>query len=131
MDTAMATVEAQVVHLKAPILEGEPREDHFEIRTVPVDLSTFVDGIVFRPLVLSADPYLRARFKDFQGTVTGFVAGRVEESKDERYKKGSLWAGTFPFQSLLIVPAAWLNNSSLVLWELSKYISEDQISLGL
>jgi NADPH-dependent curcumin reductase CurA len=128
----MSTIEAKAVFLKAAIAEGEPREDHFEVRTVAVDLSTFHDGILFRPLVLSADPYLRWRFKTMDGgVVDGFVAGRVEESKHPRFAKGSLWGASLPFQTLLLVPAAVLDNPKVVLFELTKYVSEEQISLGV
>ncbi len=122
----------QVVRLKAPILEGEPKVEDFEVVGVDVDTSAVPEsGILFRPLVFSADPYLRSRFKTTRGVITGFVAGRVEASKNARFPVQSLWGLVLPFQSLQIVAEEALSGPTTVAWDLTPYLTEENISLGV
>ncbi len=85
-------MEAKVVHLKRCVPSGEVTENDFEIRSVTISTALEEGEVLFRALVLSADPYQRGRFKaeTSVGPVEGFLAGVVEESRNATIKKGSL-----------------------------------------
>jgi hypothetical protein len=121
--------EAKVVCLKRLIVAGEPSEDDFEIKNVSVpDLHE--GDILFRALAMSADPYLRSGFKTGPiGMISGFIAGRVEESKNPNFKKGSLWGTRLLFQTVQVISAETLKG--LLMWDLSPYCTEATISLGV
>lgn len=129
----MAPTEAKSVVLKVNVDEGFPGPEHFQIKTSPVPTEVPSGGILVQCLVFSADPYLRNSVKSTSkkpgDTMEGFVAGKVLESKSDKWKAGDLFGASLPFTTVQVVTAEALANT--VSWSLTDHITEDQISLGI
>ncbi|KAG5180396.1 hypothetical protein JKP88DRAFT_200347 [Tribonema minus] len=125
--------EGKSIVLSAYCDSGYPGPEHFTIETVPVD-DLADGGLLVQALVMSADPYLRASVKSNSGKplgtpMSGFIAGKVLESKNAAWKAGDLFGASLPFTTVQVVTADQL--SKTVSWKLSEFITEDQISLGI
>jgi len=79
---------------------------------------------------MSPDPFLRGRLKadSAVGPLSGFVAGKVVESKSPKWQSGDLIGGLLPFATLQVVSQQQLG--STLTWKLTGIINELQISYG-
>jgi NADPH-dependent curcumin reductase CurA len=88
---------------------GVPKPEHFKIVESQV-LSANVPqgGILVQILVMSADPYLRGQIRTTGAIkagspMTGFVAGKVLHSENEKWKVNDLFGATLPFSTYMII----------------------------
>jgi len=119
---------SKTVHILAPIESGFPGPEHFEIRETP-SVSCTADGEVrVQTKVMSADPYLRGQCKTMKPgeAMKGFIAGVVTESRNDKFKVGSLVGASALFSTDQVI-----NPGQTVMWDLSNHITQDQISLGV
>eukprot|EP00008_Paramoeba_atlantica_P003755 CAMPEP_0201489630 /NCGR_PEP_ID=MMETSP0151_2-20130828/23077_1 /ASSEMBLY_ACC=CAM_ASM_000257 /TAXON_ID=200890 /ORGANISM="Paramoeba atlantica, Strain 621/1 / CCAP 1560/9" /LENGTH=341 /DNA_ID=CAMNT_0047875283 /DNA_START=137 /DNA_END=1162 /DNA_ORIENTATION=- len=126
----MAATTSKTLHLIKAIPEGIPEEEHFKI--VESELPSLEDGgITLQVLVMSPDPFLRGRMKTEAnvGPVSGFLAGKVVESKSDKWVAGDLLGAMLPFSTPQVVSAKHM--AATVMWKLSDVIDESQISLGV
>jgi len=153
---AVYTNTARTVYPKAPLLEGAPGPEHFEIRDAPLRVTLGSDAkeegketkeasdedelpegaILLKVLAMSADPYLRGSIKPdsapAEGKVmTGFVAGKVLASRHSNWVAGDLLGAALPFTTVQVVPAAVLDNADVPKWKLTGHLTEDEISKGV
>lgn len=125
-------LQAKSVVLKAPLEQGVPGLKDFEIKTTEVNDKDLPEGaILIKALVFSADPYLRGGIKTMAAgsVMSGFIAGKVLESKNAAWKAGDLFGTTKPFTTVQILTEKDLKAAPF--WKLTDYIKEDQISLGV
>jgi NADPH-dependent curcumin reductase CurA len=123
------------------IPEGVPEAKHFAVTyddTMLSHANVEEGGILIELLVLSADPYMRGMVKavnSYTGAspvglpLKGFAAGRVLHSKSEKWNAGDLFGTSINFTTFQVIDAETLSKS--LFWNLTPYISEDQISLGV
>jgi NADPH-dependent curcumin reductase CurA len=80
---------------------------------------------------MSPDTFLRGRMKaeTAVGPLSGFVAGKVVESKSPKWEAGDLIGGMLPFGTLQVVTQKQLE--STVTWKLTGVVDETQISYGV
>jgi NADPH-dependent curcumin reductase CurA len=131
-------MECTSVVLKAFINEGLPGPEHFDMQksAVPAKLEK-AGSIMVQALAMSADPYLRMRFKSegnngFPQAVLGkpvdcFVCAQVIESKHEDWKVGELLCGNLPLSTLQVLD---LSKPGHFIWKLPS-LKPSNISLGL
>lgn len=135
------TTAAKSVHLKAPLDEGLPGPEHFDIIETSVPEPEGEGSIQIKLLALSADPYLRIRIKSavkaggFGGfgageVMSGFVVGKVMKSKgNEKWKEGDLFGGSLPFTTVQNLSSEQLQTT--LLYKLTGLLEESELSLGL
>ena len=99
--TEVGFMKVQTIWLKGPVDEGIPQPEHFEVRQERIEPAEMEDGdFLLQVLVMSADPYLRGSIRSSnplhsassstsQRVMTGFVAGKIVESKNALWKKGA------------------------------------------
>jgi len=122
--------KGRFVTLLRTVPEGLPEEEHFQI--VEKELPSLEHGgILLQVLVMSPDPFLRSRIKAEAtvGVLSGFVAGKVVESKSPKWKAGDLLGGMLPFGTLQVVSQQHLERT--VTWKLTGVIDEEHISYGV
>jgi NADPH-dependent curcumin reductase CurA len=92
---------------------------------------------------MSVDPYLRGGLKNREGllgtgavkggtgerVMSGFVAGRVEASKSDKYQVGDLIGVSANFSTLQILSKETL--AATLSWKLPDMVTEENISLGV
>lgn len=136
---------SKAVWLKAPLDEGVPGPEHFEIRedAVTVTPASLADGdIVIKVLAMSVDPYLRGQIKStnlFTGAknfeeskaspMRGFIAGKVLASKNPAWTVGDFIGAALPFATVQVVSAKALGMT--MAWKLTGHVTESDISLGV
>lgn len=86
------------------IPSGLPELEHFEVQENTVEFIIKENEILVELLILSADPYMRGRMKgngEFKpgDTLSGFVSGKIIESKNEKWKVNELFGSFLPFTS--------------------------------
>jgi len=123
---------AKTIILKQHLLEGLPGPEHFDIVSYPLPL--IGDGLLVELLTISADPYMRGRIKPGGGyeagkPMSGFVSGKVLESKLPDWQPGDLFGASLPYTTVQAVSSATLKKNPFR--KLSGMVSEDQISLGI
>jgi NADPH-dependent curcumin reductase CurA len=124
----MSKIQAQVVALKNSVPSGEVKETDFEILSVSVDSALKPGEVLFKALAFSADPYLRSRFKGAPGSISGFLAGEVVESANDKIEKGSRWGLHGLFQDVQVLN---FDSGDLLKWDLTKFTTRENISLGV
>ena len=104
-------VNTRILLKKRPV--GEPTEDDFEIREVPVD-EPGDNELLLKTLWLSLDPYMRGRMSDAKSyaapvgigeILTGETVSQVVRSNSPAYAAGDLVAGHFGWQEYVVVSA--------------------------
>lgn len=130
--------KCKTVVLDSYVDEGVPGPEHFRIEESTVKSIENEGDILVQVLVMSADPYLRGGIKSTRTGMTtvspgspmkGFIAGKIVESKNEKWPVGRLIGASLPFSTVQVVPAALL--AQTIAWDLTPHLNEDQISLGL
>ena len=129
---------AHTSSLTSPFSRLPPPQD------TTVDTAALADGgILLRSLVMSVDPYLRGGLKNREGllgtgavkggtgerVMSGFVAGRVEASKSDKYQVGDLIGVSANFSTLQILSKETL--AATLSWKLPDMVTEENISLGV
>ncbi|KAJ1419205.1 hypothetical protein B484DRAFT_400255 [Ochromonadaceae sp. CCMP2298] len=129
-------MSAKSVTLVAPF-NGLPSEENFLITDSQVP-PLQGDGIQVALLGFSPDPYMRGSMKSkAQGgsleagaVITGFVVGKVTAVNGaSTWVVGDLFGGSLPFTTVQTLSTAVLAKS--LLWKLSDYLVEAEISKGL
>lgn len=130
----MSEDTASSVVLKIKVDEGPPLQEHFDIVLSPAPTSISDGDILIQVLSISADPYLRGAMKstgtmEVGSPIKGFVAGKVLQSKNDKWKEGDLFGGLLPFTTIQIVSASTLAHTPM--WKLTDVIDESEIALGV
>jgi len=119
--------------LKEFVDQGLPGPEHFEVVENPAPVLGD-SGILVQLLVISPDPYMRMQVSSRGGKkpgmpVTGYVGGKVLESRTPKWEKGDLFGASLPFTTIQVVTEEEL--AKTVIWKLTGFITEAQISLGV
>lgn len=121
------------VNLARNVPEGMPGPEHFAVE--PIAPPPVGDGILVQLLSLSADPYMRGRLKGGPGgfeagkPLSGYVAGRVLESKVSGWAAGDLFGASLPYQTVQSISASAL--AATQIWKLSGLLDPKNISHGI
>eukprot|EP00930_Biecheleria_cincta_P069437 TRINITY_DN57182_c0_g1_i1.p1 TRINITY_DN57182_c0_g1~~TRINITY_DN57182_c0_g1_i1.p1 ORF type:complete len:350 (-),score=57.59 TRINITY_DN57182_c0_g1_i1:169-1218(-) len=125
---------ARTITLKCYLDEGVPGPEHFAIVESPMPV--IGDGVLVELLAISADPYMRPRLRtNWPGGIkegqpmSGFVSGRIIESKLPEWKAGDLFGASLPYTDVQAVSAKALKQNPFR--KLTGLINESQISLGI
>jgi len=129
----MASRTSKTVTLTKLIPSGLPSKEHFTI--VEEDASNLVasdDGdLILQVICMSADPYLRSGCKtgEVPRPMSGFVVGKVIESKNCAWPVDSLMGAALPFTSIQKLNDIVLKKT--ITWNLTDYVTEENATLGL
>jgi len=127
--------ECKSIVLKDFLDSGFPGPEHFDVVTTSVDSSALVDGaILVQVHFISADPYLRGSIKSTGSNkpgapMTGFVSGKVLQSRHSGWIEGDLIGGSFPFSTVQIITKEQIEKT--MAWKLTGFITEEQLSWGI
>ena len=123
-----APTESKALRLKTKLPEGLPGNEHFEVETTAAPVLGTDGSMLVQILVMSADPYMRGGIKTAEDSsvMSGFVAGKVIDSKHPDWDVGDLFGCHLPLRTVQIVDL-----SKAQPWRLTGLISEDEISLGV
>ena len=129
---------AKSLFLKSSVGEGLPGPEHFRVSEIDPFLDLNPGDILVKLLVISADPSHRIMIKPVptgyahvkQGErMSGFVAGKVMESRNSNWVTGDLFGAYLPFTTIQVVTSAHL--SKTLIWKLTNIIDESNISYGI
>ena len=115
------------------IPSGLPTQEHFEI--VTTDMSNKKcekdEDLLLSVICMSADPYLRSGCKtgEIPRPMSGFVVGKIIESKNKAWPVGSFMGAALPFSSLQLLNSEIL--AKTISWNLTEYVTEETATLGL
>lgn len=140
------TATAKAVWLKAPLNEGIPGPEHFEIRDTAIRVTpdSLMDGeILIKVSAMSVDPYLRGQIKatntingrkqfDSESAASqmkGFVCGKVLASKNPSWAVGDIIGGSLPFATIQVLTQEALN--ATLSWKLTGYLDDSTLSHGV
>jgi NADPH-dependent curcumin reductase CurA len=128
METAKSVVLVQ------PFDSGLPTPENFVIVESNVPPCEEEGSIKVKLFALSADPYLRGRMKTTSifkagSPISGFVVGKVIESRNEKWREGSLFGASLPFTTIQTLSSKDI--ASTIMWDLTNLVSESELSLGL
>ena len=85
-------------------------------------------GLLVKIVYFSVDPYLRGAMGTVGKPMRGFVAGKVLKVKNNSsWKENDLFGANLPFTTVQAIP----NEQIMGFLNLTKYISEDELSLGI
>eukprot|EP00992_Anisonema_acinus_P001545 TRINITY_DN10491_c3_g1_i1.p1 TRINITY_DN10491_c3_g1~~TRINITY_DN10491_c3_g1_i1.p1 ORF type:complete len:349 (-),score=75.89 TRINITY_DN10491_c3_g1_i1:102-1148(-) len=128
----MASISAKQLVLAAPI-EGVPQPEHFRVDHAECPANPTGPGeVVFKALVFSADPFQRGRLRDVKPgeVISGFVAGKILASTNEKWAAGDLLGAMLPYKTTQIVTEESFSKS--MVWKLNDYLKdESEISYGV
>ena len=128
-------MQCKTVVLIENVPSGAPGPEHFRIEETTVSPPSVDGDVLVQVLVMSADPYLRGGIKAGPGNkkpgdaMTGFVAGKVLESRNANWKAGDLFGASLPFATVQLLNPEIL--SKTVIWNLTSFIDEAHISYGV
>eukprot|EP00013_Stygamoeba_regulata_P007077 CAMPEP_0177643142 /NCGR_PEP_ID=MMETSP0447-20121125/7998_1 /TAXON_ID=0 /ORGANISM="Stygamoeba regulata, Strain BSH-02190019" /LENGTH=351 /DNA_ID=CAMNT_0019145419 /DNA_START=49 /DNA_END=1104 /DNA_ORIENTATION=- len=133
---AAAPTTTKTIRLKCNLDAGAPTREHFNIEETPAPVldSSAAGAILVQALVFSADPFQRGQLRTGRGksagdVMTGFIAGKVLQSNNDKWAVGDLFGASLPFSTVQVVTSEEL--SATTIWKLTGVITEDQISLGV
>ncbi len=119
--------------------EGVPGPEHFRVDQNDFDIEeaqrNLVTGsLLIQALVVSADPYMRGVIKSTGSMkagdiVAGFIAGKVIASNHPDWHIGDLYGAHMPIMTFQVVDQKAI--SSTMMWNLTKFLTEETISLGV
>lgn len=140
----MLSTTTKTVWLKAPLDEGCPGPEHFEIRTKNIRTDALNDGeLILKVMVMSADPYLRGQIKSKNPLTSsknateppkaramrGFVAGKIMRSKNKEWVVGDYMGAALEFSTVQRLSEEDLKKT--VSWKLTGMVTDETISLGV
>eukprot|EP00746_Dinoflagellata_sp_MGD_P144580 gnl/MRDRNA2_/MRDRNA2_77294_c0_seq2.p1 gnl/MRDRNA2_/MRDRNA2_77294_c0~~gnl/MRDRNA2_/MRDRNA2_77294_c0_seq2.p1 ORF type:complete len:455 (+),score=103.45 gnl/MRDRNA2_/MRDRNA2_77294_c0_seq2:82-1446(+) len=123
---------AKTVELLGPLDEGMPGPEHFKIVETPIG-EVPEGGLLLEVVCMSADPYMRSRIKSASdakaGPISGYVSGRILESKSPKWHPGDLIGARLPYTTVQVVNKEVLETTSI--WRLTGMVNEETISQGI
>ncbi|KAJ8749396.1 hypothetical protein K2173_018888 [Erythroxylum novogranatense] len=117
-ESTVTVVESKEWYLSAYAPQGVPNTNHLKLRNVSLTIDAIPDGhVAVQILLLSVDPYLRARMTGSEDglytsqfklneAIRAFGIGRVIESTDSKHAKGDIIVYPFfPVAEYCVIPS--------------------------
>eukprot|EP00511_Aplanochytrium_stocchinoi_P005034 CAMPEP_0204841462 /NCGR_PEP_ID=MMETSP1346-20131115/42149_1 /ASSEMBLY_ACC=CAM_ASM_000771 /TAXON_ID=215587 /ORGANISM="Aplanochytrium stocchinoi, Strain GSBS06" /LENGTH=349 /DNA_ID=CAMNT_0051979625 /DNA_START=81 /DNA_END=1130 /DNA_ORIENTATION=- len=131
---ASKDLTVKTVWAKHFVDSGNPTADDFEIVETELKNEVGEGNFLIQIQVMSVDPYLRGTLKSKNGSegrkvMTGFVAGKVLQSKNSDWKQGDFFGAALPFSTFQLITPMHLEKTSF--WKLTGMVDETTLSRGI